>query len=469
MTSFSLPSRPELAAAPALVAVVGYLVALSWAMQRVSFDIWGGMVVLPVLLAITWPAITRSARRQGDTKLVRILQAALVAKLVVGTIGRYIVIFGVYGVGDAQGYHGAGRIIAESLRSGSLAFDTGGGGEGTQAINVLTGAVYTVIGPTKLGGFFVFSWMSFLGLYLFFLAYRTALPQGDHHRYAVLLFFLPTLVFWPSSLGKEAAMMATLGIAVYGAARLLERQRYGFLLLALGLASTGLVRPHLSVLVLAALVAGYLLRRTPGPQGRMLGGAKVFGIAALLLLGVVVAGRFQDYFNLDELSSDSVNTLIENTADKSTGGESDYNAQSAVQKPWTLPQATLAVLVRPFPFEASNLPSLATSMEGVAIVALFAVSWRRVVAAIRQAPRSPYVVLVMSYTLFYIVAFSTIGNFGILARQRSLVFPFLVVLVTLPPAPARRDVDSRRRRQRPIGAGVLTGAGSMRDETEERT
>jgi hypothetical protein len=444
VTSISLPSRPELASVPVIGGAVAYLAALSWAMQRTSYDIWGGLIVLPVLLAVTLPLVTRQARRQGDIRLVRILQLAVLAKVVAGTVVRY----GVYGTGDAQGYHGAGRTIAASLRSGSLAFDAGGGGEGTQAINVLTGVVYAVIGPTKLGGFFVFSWMAFLGLYLFFLAYRRALPQGDHHRYALLLFFLPTVLFWPSSLGKEAAMMLTLGVAVYGATLVLSPgRRGGFLILALGLATTALVRPHLSVLVFLALAGGYLLRRSPGPQGRVLTGAKVLGMAVLLLLGVLVAGRFQDFFNLDELDTDSVNALIENTADKSTGGESDFAAVSAAQQPWTLPQAALAVLFRPFPFEANNAQALATSLEGMALLVLFVWSARRVVASLRSALLSPYIAFVVIYSLLYVVAFSTISNFGILARQRSLVYPLVLVLLTLPAI--HRDL---RRRDRPTGA-----------------
>jgi hypothetical protein len=42
------------------------------------------------------------------------------------------------------------------------------------------------------------------------------------------------------------------------------------------------------------------------------------------------------------------------------------------------------------------------------------------------------VVLCVTYSLLFIVAFSAIGNFGIIARQRSLVYPFIIVLLALP-------------------------------------
>jgi hypothetical protein len=48
----------------------------------------------------------------------------------------------------------------------------------------------------------------------------------------------------------------------------------------------------------------------------------------------------------------------------------------------------------------------------------------------------------MGYTLLFILAFSGFGNFGILARQRSQLFPLVLVALALPyvrrPPPIRR-------------------------------
>ena len=37
----------------------------------------------------------------------------------------------------------------------------------------------------------------------------SGLPTGDHRRYALLVFFMPSLLFWPSSIGKESWMLFT--------------------------------------------------------------------------------------------------------------------------------------------------------------------------------------------------------------------------------------------------------------------
>ena len=102
---------------------------------------------------------------------------------------------------------------------------------GTEFIRLVTGVVYIATGPTKFGGFVVFGWLGFWGLYCFYRAFRIAFPAGDHRRYAILLFFLPSLLYWPSSIGKESWMLFTLGIVAYGAALVLTYRPHGYLVL----------------------------------------------------------------------------------------------------------------------------------------------------------------------------------------------------------------------------------------------
>ena len=138
-----------------------------------------------------------------------------------------------------------------------------------------------------------FSWVAFLGLILFSRAIRIALPTADHRRYDLLLFFLPTLVFWPSSIGKEAWMVAMLGLASYGAARLFTHRVSGLVPFGLGIVGASVVRPHMALMILAALGPAWLVR----PSGRNRLGLSPFvraiGFAVLIvvLLAVVSPGR----------------------------------------------------------------------------------------------------------------------------------------------------------------------------------
>jgi hypothetical protein len=59
------------------------------------------------------------------------------------------------------------------------------------------------------------------------------------------------------------------------------------------------------------------------------------------------------------------------------------------------------------------------------------------------AVRSPYVLFGLLYVLGFVFAFSSIENFGILARERCQLLPFAFVLICLPRKP-------KRERERPL-------------------
>ena len=125
-----------------------------------------------------------------------------------GTLGRYYVAYVVYdGATDAERYNLAAAFQYRSWREGVVTWDLATA-RGTQYMELITTAVYTVIGPTTLAAFFVYSAFAFWGVYLLYRAFRVALPDGDHRRYAYLVFLLPSMLYWPSSIGKEAWLHA---------------------------------------------------------------------------------------------------------------------------------------------------------------------------------------------------------------------------------------------------------------------
>ena len=152
-------------------------------------------------------------------------------------------------------YKRQGALLAESFRAGHFALPFSPI-TGTNFIRVVTGAVYTVFGPTRLGGYMAFGWFSFLGLFLFYRAFTIAMPEGRSRTYARLVFFLPSLVFWPSGIGKEAWMVFALGVAAFGAARLLSGSTVrGIVIAGLGAWMAAMVRPHVAGLIGLAIAA----------------------------------------------------------------------------------------------------------------------------------------------------------------------------------------------------------------------
>ena len=424
---------PSAATLAAVLAITAILVALAYGMTHTGYIIWGAFWVAPVLLILSLPLANRAARLDGD-EIGRIVIVAAVIKIIVAPILRYWMVYGLYGgTADASRYHRVGALLAPLFRHGTY----GDLGEisGTRFMEILTGQVYAFIGPTRLGGFIVFSWFSFLGVYLFYRAFRTACPDGDGRRYALLVFFFPTICFWPSSIGKEAFMILVLGAAALGAAQLLVGRLRGLVWLALGLWGAAVVRPHVALIVCAGLVMAAplaVLRRGAGGHRRQrgrLGSAML--LVALLLAGSILVGVAEKFLGLESLDVQTTQQELDEVTLRTEQGGSAFTG-FAPSNPVGFVLSGVTVLFRPFPFEVGNAQGMLSALEGLALLALCALSLRRLARLPVAVFKRPYLAFGLGYTLAFVYAFSSIVNFGILARQRAQLLPLLFVVLCIP-------------------------------------
>lgn len=416
-----------------LVVTVGAAAwGLAWAMEYASYDTVAGVFVGIVLGLVSVVVARALARRETDPVVARLLLFAPLLKLAMAVV-RFGVTFVVYdGAADAARYHDAGMRLQQLYEQGIFDADLGRAFIGAGFVQVLTGLLYTVTGPTLLGGFFVFSWIGFVGLYLFYRAFCVAVPHGDHRRYAMLVFLLPSLLFWPSSLGKEAWMTLGLGLVAYGSARLLAHLRFGFLVLLLGLVTTAAVRPHVAAMGAIALFAAYLTRRQPGGASIT---APLGKLAGLLVLGVVLAvtvTQAQSLLGIDTFNADAIEAARAEVTVRTDQGGSSFATEDTNLDPARFHIALASVLFRPYPWETTNAQSALAAAEGLVLLVLFVVGWRRLLSAVREVLRTPYVVLCGVYVVLFTYGFSSFANFGILVRQRVQVLPFALALVSLP-------------------------------------
>jgi hypothetical protein len=458
-----VPSTDEVTRYAWVAAAAAYLLVMTVSANVISWDIWAAMVMGPVLFAVTVPLLKRGLRDDPDPKIGRIVVVAFVAKML-GSVARYVLTFSLYdGRADAIGYDGSGGRLARAFWDGTwaqVAQVEVPELSGTAFINLVTGLLYIVTGPTKLGGFLFFAWLSFLGLYFFYKAVVVGFPQANHRRYAYLVFFLPSMLYWPSSIGKDAWISFGLGLASYGIALILRHRPIGYLVATLGLLATAGPRPHITVLCVVSLMLAYMLRRkswrdaTLGPVG------KVLGIVVLLAVGVVVVSKAASFFDVEEVSGDSVGGVLDFTDQQSGQGGSEFEAVR-VKSPFEFPAALLAVLFRPYPWEAGSAQGLIASAEGAMLLVLAAAAVPRLTKLPRYLFQVPYVAYVVTYTMMFIVAFSSIGNFGILTRQRTQVLPLAVVLLALPAERARGDQGAATPEER-ADELVAPGRGARR-------
>jgi hypothetical protein len=411
------------------ITVLGLLVLIS----THTSGLWVILFLLPILLAASWPAFLRQARRERDARLAQLLMLALVLKLF-GSLVRYWIAIHVYeGVADAIQYHQVGADLARRFAAGH--FDTGLSSlSSTDFIRFFTGVIYTVTGPSIYAGFLLYSWLAFWGMFFLYQAFTIAVPDGNRRSYARLLFFLPSMLYWPSSIGKEAWMLFALGLAAKGTARLLTGRTWGGLVLAgTGLWLATLVRPHVGGMAALGLLVAYLLARPPRRLGMLGAVIKLFGLAVLLVVAVVLLGQIQRYL-LDKGidPAEGVNSVLAESARRTSGGGSGFQAPSTSTSLLGLPYATVTILFRPFPFEAHNAQAAVIALESTLLLCLTVARSRTIWRAVRHLRRWPYVAFVVVYTAGFVVAFASISNFGILARERVQLLPFFFVLLAVP-------------------------------------
>lgn len=416
-----------------ILAVTAALVGLAIAMQTATYDVWGALLVAPVLLVLTVPLAARATRRENDPSVGRLVLLAVVVKFAIGTTARYVQAYFVYKSADAAAYYGEGKLLMDQFRR--LDFSDLGSLVGTRFIEVLSGIVLAVIDDTRFGEFIVFSWISFVGLYFFYQAFVLAFPEGDRRRYRLLLFFWPSLLFWPSSVGKDAWMVLVLGMCSLGIANLLVGRWRGFVWGGLGAIGCCFVRPHLALMVIAGFAIALVLRRNRAGYTRMLAGPAGTAIlfVGMIIIGALLFQQAASFFKLDSLDLESAQLLLESTTEKTAEGGSQFTPPSPTS-PLGFVQATITVLFRPFPFEIGSAPGLIAGLEGVLLAGLMLLSIRRIVRLPRMMLRNPYVAYALGYSFTFIFAFASISNFGILARERSQLFPLLFVLLAIPKA-----------------------------------
>ncbi|MGH9203972.1 MAG: hypothetical protein ACRD2A_22320, partial [Vicinamibacterales bacterium] len=241
-----------------------------------SYSIWGGLIVGIVLFAVSIPILAREAAREGDRRLFWLLVLALLLKFAAAIVAHYVAYTVYEGSSDVVRYHNQGVGLAERFRSGDfhVAHLTG-----TDFPIFLNGVLYAIIGPTRYGGFVFHSWLAYWGLFLFYRAFKIAVPDGRWETYARLLFFLPSLVFWSSLMGKEPWMVFALGIATYGVGRAFSgRAARGVLLIGLGIWFMALIRPHVAAMVGISAGLAYLVRRLPSQLRQMRPVIKTVGV-----------------------------------------------------------------------------------------------------------------------------------------------------------------------------------------------
>lgn len=424
-----LSETPGWATALTVIGALALGIMIFAALSNNDNELVTGAVVGLVLAVVSVVGFRFIARHDANPPVASLLSAALSVKII-ATWARYQVGSSVYERSDANNYDTYGRQWAGQYLSNGRLPPGVKNWSGTNFIRLVVAEVYNLVGPSKFAGFIVFSWIGFLGLVLFWRAFRRVYPNGER-TYFHLVMFAPSLAYWPSSIGKEAIVIFGVGLATYGFARTLTRSvLVGTALVGAGIVLVTYVRAHVALTVLIGMFSASLLRKRA--RGQLIAG--LVSIVAFGFVAVYVAQQANTYFKTNVSDASQLSDTLSNAVDRTSTGNSEFTPVP-IQSPADFPYAAVTVLFRPFPWESGSPQEQLTSLESLAYAAALVFAGHRVFTRVRRD--QPMALYAVTTTIVFIVLFSNFANFGILARQRTQVLPFLFVLLCLPPRPPK--------------------------------
>ncbi len=387
--------------------------------------------LVPAIIAANLILVAIVARR--DRTLSRVLPVAFLFKIVCVAAYLYMA-FGIFGGSvDLVHYYGQGLEIANAFHLR---------GEWTTLqpfwsnnfIYMLTGGLFILIGPSIVAGSMIFAMVAFWGQYLFYRAFSRAFPQGDSDLAMSLLLFLPSIVFWPAVIGKDAVIFFCIALASYGFVLLqVEAKLRSIVLLTAGLGGTMLVRPHIAAMLAMAMFVPYAVGRNRKGVTQVAGKVLVLP----LFLGAIyyLAGEAQSFLQMEDFSK--AGKVMERVATGSaTGGSQFSGAGSFVLDVLNAP----FLLFRPFPWEVRSAQAAIAGAEALLLLYLVFRQRRVISAALLSWRENAVVLFIVLYAVQFSVVFAiSIRNFGLLARERVMLVPLVVLLLCFRPASALHD------------------------------
>ncbi|MEX2250746.1 MAG: hypothetical protein WD895_01600 [Acidimicrobiia bacterium] len=388
-----------------------------------------GVLLMAILATVLMAGVASFLRRPVDAAwLARWVTLGFVAKIV-GASARYYTVQHIYLTGDSLSYYSAGTELARIWRAGSVPPLTGNGSLGTQVVESVTGGLFAIFTPDLLGGFVMFSMLSFLGQLGLYAAFRRWAKPHQLKPYAFLVLFFPTYAFWPSSIGKDALVVLCIGLAAYFISRLLETFELRWIVpLGLALTGLGLVRIHIAALVALALVGALLVSKLRIGTGFLATGRKFLTFAGAAAAMVLAVTLIPDIVGL-QLGDVQDITPFATEITRRTSEDGTIASGNPVGSIADVPGAVALVLFRPFIFEATELQHFLAAAETTLILLLFVWKLPAMIRNWREWRNNAYLVFCTLYTLAFAVAFSVVRNLGIIARQRGQVLAFFLAVV----------------------------------------
>ncbi len=261
----------------------------------------------------------------------------------------------------------------------------------------------------------IFSFFGYLATLLFYITAKENIRlESIWLRFTLveIVFLLPNLHFWSSSLGKGAVILLGLALFTYGLSRFNRR----IVSLVVGGFITFMVRPHILFTVIVAVMLGIVLTST---------GIKnyvrwlifiVAGIVFLYISDTVL--KFADTESLDILSSSTLSHRASELSKSSSGV--DIQNYGLFMKMFTF-------WFRPLFLDGQGAVGFLVSFENLLYLYMFYVVVKK--AVFYWGEWNGWFRICLFFFLFASFALAQVtGNLGIAMRQKAQLMPFFFII-----------------------------------------
>lgn len=267
---------------------------------------------------------------------------------------------------------------------------------------------------STFGIYLLFSTVCFVGLMLMVKSFYANFPALDRYWITFYVLLFPAVWFWTSTIGKDAFVFLGIGIVCSG----FRQHSINYLKVAIGIAIVYAFRPPVAYMTLLAMSALFIFNFKDAFL------IKLFKIAVGTYLAVVLLNFISTEWKIESFDIETIEGLQETTLrnnDYGTGALEEKSGGIA-----SIPRGIVDVLARPFLWETKDITTLLASLEISFMLIILFIKRKSLKLFVKSMLTNRLSTFVGAFVLIYIISAGLFeNNIGLIARHRSIIFPFL--------------------------------------------
>lgn len=285
---------------------------------------------------------------------------------------------------------------------------------GTSFIRFLAWPLCNVLGLSYYSVMTLFSNLGFIGILLLYCCAKENIHQIESLKLLgipELVFFLPNIHFWSTSLGKGSVMMFGIGLFFFG----ISRFNYRIMQIVFGGLIIYFTRPHILFCCVISISISLLLA-----LNKLTSSYKIILLIISFLLVYIVSNKaieFTEIESFNVFNSQIISHRAQELSKSSSGIDlSNYNLLSKMLTFW----------FRPLFFDANGFMGVIVSFENIVLIIM-------IISVLKKSTK--FLTVLNGYHLSCIFSFilgsfalaQVSGNLGIALRQKAQLLPLFFI------------------------------------------